>query len=768
MWTGIAVAVAAVAIWAGRYRAGSADTTAPPARALTVDAHYVGSAACGGCHSAEARAWQASQHRQAMLPAGADSVAGDFDNASFSYAGVTTTFFRRDGGYWVRTDGADGKLADFRVSYTFGLFPLQQYLIEMPRGHVQALSIAWDARPKAEGGQRWFHLYPDEGVDFQDELHWTGRQQNWNFMCADCHSTDVRKGYDAATDTFQTTWSEIDVGCEACHGPGSRHVDWANTRPWIRALWWRDNGLGVEFDERRGVTWGVNPATSQPARSRPRTSAVEIDTCAHCHARRGQIADGYAPGLAFDDFYTPATLDAPLYEEDGQPQSEVYVYGSFLQSRMQHAGVTCADCHDPHTGRPRVAGNALCTRCHAAARYDMPAHHHHDAGSAGAACVACHMPARTYMQVDSRRDHSFRVPRPDQAAITGAPDVCTSCHTSQAPAWAAARIRAWYGHDASGFQDFADAFHAADVQAPDAASTLAQLAAVPAEPAIVRASALVRMAGVPGRATLDAARAATQDGDPLVRRAALRALGAFTPGDRAGAAIPLLTDISRSVRIEAARLLAPSLAQLTPEDRARFGRAAAELVASERFNANRPERRTALGTFFAETGRLSEAIDEFQAAERLRPTFVPAYANLADAYRMQGDEPRAAATLREGIARVPESADLQYTLGLSLVRAHQAADAEAAFAEATRLAPEVPRFAYTYAIALSTGGRGVEAMAVLTRALARHPDDRNLLFAAATLERDDGRLDAAREYAARLLAAHPDDTGARALSEALK
>jgi hypothetical protein len=109
-------------------------------------------------------------------------------------------------------------------------YPLQQYLIEFPGGRLQTLDIGWDSRPKEQGGQRWFHLHPDDPVRQDDVLHWTGPNLNWNYMCADCHSTNLRKGYDASSDTYHTTWSEIDVSCEACHGPGSKHVEWAEAK----------------------------------------------------------------------------------------------------------------------------------------------------------------------------------------------------------------------------------------------------------------------------------------------------------------------------------------------------------------------------------------------------------------------------------------------------------------------------------------------------------------------------------------------------------
>jgi hypothetical protein len=255
---------------------------------------YVGSEACAGCHESEAKLWRPSQHARAMDHATDKSVLGDFSGSTFDYYSVRSRFFRKDGKFLVETDGPDGKLDIFEIKYTFGVDPLQQYLVELPGGRLQALSLAWDTRPKTKGGQRWFHLYPNEEIRHDDVLHWTKLNQNWNFMCAECHSTGVRKNYDAAHDRFATTWAEISVGCEGCHGQGSRHVAWAQNQ----RSWWpfgkaddRDMGLLVRFSEREGVTWHRDPVTSQPERSvAPAVLRKEVETCGLCHARGGEFS----------------------------------------------------------------------------------------------------------------------------------------------------------------------------------------------------------------------------------------------------------------------------------------------------------------------------------------------------------------------------------------------------------------------------------------------------------------------------------------------
>ena len=701
-----------------------------------------------------------------MQPADATSVRGRFDDAQFRYDDVVSRFFQREGRYRVRTDGPDGKLADFEIKYTFGVDPLQQYLIELPGGRIQALSIGWDTRPKSAGGQRWFHLYPGEHIVHGDELHWTRRQQNWNFMCADCHSTNLRKNYDAVADTFKTTWSEMNVSCEACHGPGSRHVTWAQQAKSSSSTAGNDNGLTVHLTERRNVAWTIDPARLKPVRSAPRTTAAEINTCAPCHSRRTQIADGYTAGAPLLDFYEPATLEPTLYYPDGQQREEVYTHGSFVQSRMAHAGVTCSDCHEPHSATLRAPANALCTRCHASSRYDAPGHHHHRPMGAGAACVECHMPARTYMQIDPRRDHSLRVPRPDLTVTTGVPNACTGCHANRPPAWAAAAVRGWLGRDATGFQNFATAFHDAEQRRPGAGTSLAAIASSATEPSIVRASAVERLAGLGVSASN--LTSLLRDADPLVRRSAVRTLEQTPRPEWIPLLVPLLSDPTRAVRIAAARVLGPSAARLTGSDLAAFQRASTEVLAAARFAADRPESRVSLGVFLSDLGRTGEAESEYRAAIRLGPDFPPGYVNLAELLRRSRTEQEAEQVLREGIARNPRSAELHYALGLSLTRSNRSAEATASLKSASDLAPHISTFSYAYALALNKTGQSAPAIRVLVSALGRHPGDRDILFALAALERDAGELAAARQHARQLVERDPNDGEARALQESLR
>lgn len=735
----------------------------PDGTAAAAEPGYVGAPVCAGCHAKEVDAWRGSHHDLAMQEPTDKTVLGDFKGTKFSHKGVVSTFFKRGDVFYVNTDGPDGKLADFPVKYVFGVTPLQQYLVEFPGGRLQALSIAWDSRPKAAGGQRWFHLYPKEKIGHKDPLHWTGIYQNWNLQCAECHSTGLRKNYDAATNSYRTHWRELNVSCEACHGPGSRHVDWAKTasKPYPAD---DRKGFADASASRWGEAWSFPAAGARYARrDRPADPAVN-NACAACHARRGTIGDRDRPGAPLADTHQLALLTAPNYHADGQQREEVYTWGSFLQSRMFQHGVTCMDCHEPHTAKLRAAGNALCTRCHAAAAFDSPKHHFHKADDAGAQCVACHMPTTNYMVIDARRDHGMRVPQPDLSKRIDSPDACTQCHAGKTADWAASALDGWLGKQWRQRPNFGPVLHAGTTQGIKAAPGLLALAQSGAQPALVRATATQMLAPLMRPRLLQPARELLQDPDPEVRIAALAMIEPVDPLNRILAAGPLLADPVRGVRIEAARVLAGVPENQIPElRRGAYRRALDEYIAVQRQEADWPTANLNLGNLYLRLGRVEEAVAAYRQAVKLDPRFALAWVNLADAWRAQGREKEVEATLREGLVRLPRSADLLHALGLAQVRKGDRTAALNSLAQAARLAPERARYAYVWAVALHSTGRGQEAIAALRDADRRHPYDVDILGALVSYEREAGDTRAALGHARKLAEALPDDPQLKAL-----
>jgi len=723
----------------------------------TLDLRFVGAAECATCHENENARWRGSHHQLAMQPATNSTVLGDFNHASFDNNGVTSIFSRNGSKFMVRTDGPDGALHDYEIGYTFGVHPLQQYLIAMPGGRLQALGIAWDTRPHERGGQRWFFLYPGQNITVQDSRHWTGLDQNWNYMCADCHSTNLRKNYDARTRTFSTAYSEIDVSCEACHGPGSDHVAWAKKQGDWRKLD-ATEGLTIALDERKGVAWPIDPATGNPRRSSPRKSEREIEMCARCHARRGEIHEDYVHGQPVGDDYRVALLDEDHYFPDGQIKEEDYEYGSFVQSRMFHAGVTCSDCHEPHSSRLRDESNGVCAQCHSLAKYDSPAHHFHKVGSAGARCVECHMPTRTYMVVDARRDHSIRIPRPDLSVKLGTPNACTNCHTDKSSQWASEAVNKWYGHAPRGFQSFAETLNAGTAGAPGAQQSLERLVADTAQPAIARATALSLLANYAPPPTDAAVRAGVGDDWALVRRASAHALSNTDPTASANASSPLLSDPVRAVRIEAAEVLAGLPANNLPADvAAAFNRATDEYISAQQLNADRPEAHMNLGLLYARENHLDQAEAELKTALSLDPSFAPGAVNLADLYRAQNRDDEGERVLTDAMSRSPNDASLEHALGLLMVRQKRGTQALDLLGAAARGEPGNARYAYVYAIALSDAGKTRAAIETLESSIKVHPYDRDSLAALANFLELSGDPAGALTYANRLEELEPEN-----------
>lgn len=715
-------------------------------------AQFIGAAACGSCHEAQFKLWQGSHHGLAMQPADARSVLGDFNQQSFQYDGVVSRFYRKGEGYFVRTDGADGKLAEFQVKYTFGVYPLQQYLIEFPDGRVQALGVAWDSRPKADGGQRWMHVYPGQHVKAGETIHWTGIDQNWNHMCAECHSTNLRKNFDLAKNRFATTWSEIDVACEACHGPGSQHAEWAKQPAATRGA---DDRLPIKLTEAMRPRWtrGASAATAQP--EQPIAHRPETDLCARCHSRRSELTEDYVYGHSLLDTHAPELLTAGRYYPDGRMQDEVYNYGSFLQSKMHRAGVACNDCHEPHSLKLRAESNAVCAQCHDPGRYDGERHHFHKQGSKGALCSECHMPASIYMAVDRRHDHGFRVPRPDLSLSLGVPNACNDCHQDKQPEWALAKLRAFYGHAPGGYQDYAATLKAARDGVGSAWAGLNQLALNANAPPIARATALWELRNYLGQEALESLRKGLEDADPVVRLGAAQALADAEPPLRK-LLLAVAADPVRAVRATAGKgLAAVPAGSLPPDQRGAAQKAMDDYVASQQANADRPEAQMNLGVFYADAGRFGEAEAAYRAALKLRPDFTPAYANLADSLREQGRDADAERLLRAALKQFPKQPELRHALGLLLVRAQRLPEALKELESASRLGKGNARFDYVYAVALHSVGATEQSLKLLDGVHRRFPNDQDVLLALVDYNRALGRDAVALRYAKRLATAGP-------------
>jgi len=738
----------------------AAEAGAAPTRATAVG--FVDRQICVGCHQHEYQAWRGSHHDLAMQVASDETVLADFGDTTFSYFGVTSRFFKRNGKFFVNTDGPDGELGDFEIKYTFGVELLQQYLVQLPRGRLQSLTIAWDVEKK-----RWFHLYPDEKITHEDPLHWTGLYQNWNMMCAECHSTNLRKNYDAASDSYQTIWSEIDVSCQACHGAGLGHVEWAEKRE-QRAVSAEDplKGFNVRLSEPEPGIWKLNSSTLKYERSPALTSEVQLETCAPCHARRHVIDDNHEPGRPLLDSYVPALLREPLYFVDGQIRDEVYVYGSFVQSKMFHKGVRCSDCHEPHSLKLRYPQDNVCISCHLSNIYDSPKHHFHQPGSAGARCVECHMPTRTYMGVDPRRDHSIRIPRPDLSAKLGTPNACSGCHDHRSAKWAAEAAARWWGTPQE--HHYGEILANGRAGSGEAAAELSALANSEFQPAIVRATALETLEAY-GPAGREAMMMASQDKNPLLRVAAVRGLRRDPATERVANLARLLADPVRAVRVESARALVSAPLRLFDRPTLRrLDSAIAEYQRAQELMSDTPAAHLNLAVLYEVRGEVDHAERSYLRAIRIDPSFLPARFNLANFLNRNSRNAEAERVLREGLIWAPENGELHYSLGLLLAEEQQWEKAVASLSDAVRLMPERARVRYNYALTLQRFGKPDKALEQLRAAYQIDASDPAILQSLSGHYATIGDLENALLYTEKLIELLPEDPRPRQAAERLR
>ncbi|MEX2398388.1 MAG: multiheme c-type cytochrome, partial [Balneolales bacterium] len=486
---------------------------------------FVGDQTCQSCHTDEWEAWKGSHHDYAIAEADEESVRGDFSDAEFTDGDDVYRFYREEDTFIVEAPGADGQTEKHEITYTFGWEPLQQYLIDVGEGKWQALHVSWDTQK-----ERWLSLRPDEQLNPDDWMHWSGGAMNWNTMCADCHSTNLQKNFIAETDSFHTSWSVLNVSCESCHGPGGEHVDFIND-PYSE---------GASAERIREVLNLTQNSSQQ----------TQINTCAPCHSLRQELTEDYIHGDPFMDHYDPLLPHPDNYFGDGQILGEVYVYGSFLQSKMYAEGVQCSDCHDPHSLqlKANIQDNSLCMQCHEP-NYNSQEHHFHQVNTEAAQCVNCHMTGRDYMEIDNRRDHSFRIPRPDQSERFDTPNACNNCHMDETAAWASQAVKEWYGDERS--PHFSETLLKADAEGPGANRDLKRLIADPAQPKIIRATALWYIGQFPDEQSSGILGEAMQSASPIIRSSAAKALGNLPPEVRKPLLEQALTDSVRAVRVSA-------------------------------------------------------------------------------------------------------------------------------------------------------------------------------------------------------------------------
>ncbi|MBW1634878.1 MAG: tetratricopeptide repeat protein, partial [Deltaproteobacteria bacterium] len=556
-----------------------------------------------------------------------------------------------------------------------------------------------------------------------------------------------QKNYNPDTDSYATDWAEISVGCEACHGAGSLHIDWGKLPEAAR-----------EED-----------ADGLLVRTRGISNRRQVELCAPCHSRRSILGDYTHLQQDLLDTETPRLLEEGLYYPDGQILDEVYVYGSFVQSKMYANDVRCSDCHNVHTIKPHHEGNGLCLQCHQASLYDTRAHHFHkkpgekgdpilDADGktlfqvgSGAECVKCHMPARIYMGNDYRPDHSIRIPRPDLSVALGTPNSCNHCHADKSSDWSAEYTRKWYGSKQK--FHYGTTFSAARAGETGAEENLLQITSDNLAPLLVRATALSLLGRYQGDNVNNIFQQALNSDEAIMRRTALMYLpGGIPPKQRMRITGPLLDDPVKGVRIEAARALTviPS-GQLEKRWRKPFETALKEFEEIALYSADFAPSRLNLGALYSYRGETDKAAAQFRKAVDIDRDFYTALTNLAVLYSRQGKNDLAEELLRKALAVNFDLPDVHYSLGLLLSEQKKYEEAVTHLQQAADGMRNNARVYYNLGQLLLFLHRDEAAAAALQRTVAIEPENINYLLAMAKFYLTQGQFSKAKSIAKQII-----------------
>lgn len=691
------------------------------------DSHFLGDQVCASCHQKEFQDWKESHHDKAMQIASKTTVLGNFNNSSFKSQGITSKFFKKDDLFFVNTEGRDGNYQDFKIEYTFGIEPLQQYIVKFPDGHYQCLRTAWDTEKN-----KWFDLYPDFKVVHSEWLHWSRGGLNWNNMCADCHSTNVRKNYESKTHAYDTKYAIINVSCEACHGPGNMHIE-------------RVKNLGDMYQP----SGDLKMTTST-------TSRDLVDQCARCHSRREQFSEFYNFEGTFLDHYSPQLLTNNLYYPDGQILDEVYVYGSFLQSKMYQNGVTCTNCHNAHSLKLKFNGNQLCTQCHLPQTYDSPSHHYHSDTSEGAKCINCHMTGKTYMGNDYRRDHSFRIPRPDLSLKYNTPNACSQCHTDKSDEWAWENYKKTLGTPKS--KHFSELLAPGLIGDANGFEKLYELSKDTIYPEIARASAVRNMSNYFNADEINKMLSFLQDDSPMVRGATIDAFNDANISEHTSNFLPLLKDEKRSVRVKAFLAIAGLNKFQIPESyQETYKKVEKEFNTHLEVTSDFSGGRAKKALFFLKKGDIGNAITWYEKALEVDNRNNMIRTNLANLYYQNHNVLKAEEAFKLIIKQEPNYAQTHYSYALLLAELNRVGEAIVQMELAVNYMPENIRFYYNLSLLYDKRDNFRKAEETALKGLTLAPQNDRLLYILSYLYQKNGQINKAQNIALRLTQLYPNN-----------
>jgi len=651
---------------------------------------YVGAESCKECHQEAYADWKKSDHFYSMQKATKEFVKANF-NTTYSADEIQYKFYTQDTTYFVEITEAN-QTHTFKVAYTFGWHPLQQYLLETENGKFQTLRASWDTE-----NNKWFHQNAGDIVEPHDWLSWSKGGQNWNTMCSSCHSTHLKKNYNEVTDNFNTTFKEINVACESCHGPGVNHI-------------------GFQSNNKITDPYQGGILTDQKA---------QINNCGTCHARRTMFEDVSDPHNEFLDQFIPQNLTSTFYEGDGQIKGEDFVYGSFLSSRMYRNHVACNNCHNSHSGEIKMEGNSLCLQCHEPQDYDTQKHHHHTPNTEGASCVSCHMDGKVYMGNDYRKDHSFRIPRPDQSVKYETSNSCNSCHTDKDAKWAATAVTTWYGKERA--YHFSDDLLPASKLNEQSMTHIENLLSNDSVPTIIKSTAIEYLQYLDDPMALDLILKSLSHKEALVRQSGYVSLLWFPENIRVDAGLRGLSDPVKAVRIMAFRtVISIDVNQLNPEIIKIWNNVNAEYLIYLKTNADFPSGQTLIGEYYQQVNDTKRAITAFNRALKMDSVQLRPYSNLAILYSGINDLASVKKILLQGTELFPNHALYYYYLGLNEGELGNLNAQLNQFKKAYLLNSTDPKIAYNYILSLYNLDAQKEAKKQLVKALIVNPNNKDL------------------------------------------
>jgi len=689
--------------------------------------HYVGSQKCKECHPNQFKDWEGSHHDKSMQKAARETIIAPFNGEIFKSQGVTSTFFQKENKFYVNTEGRDGKNHDFEIIYSFGITPLQQYIVLFPNGQYQCLRTAYNTLE-----DRWYDLYPDFKVVHSEWLHWSRGGLNWNTMCADCHSTNVKKNYSEKEHSYNTNYAILNVSCEACHGPGKEHVS---------------NALNSKNKYKTDGTMKMTNLASKEL----------VDACARCHARRENISLFNTPQGTFLDHYFPQLLRENIYHADGQILDEDYVYGSFVQSKMYHNGVSCKDCHNVHSTKTKLQGNQLCLQCHDGAKFNQKSHHKHPLGTKSALCVNCHMPGKNYMGHDFRRDHSFRIPRPDLSLKYNTPNVCSGCHKDKDDQWAYDEYVKLYGIPKK--NHFSDKLAPGITRAIGGKDSLMALAKDTIYPNMARASAVANLSNYQSQITIKDVLLFLKDKSPLVKGATADLLFQLKKGNEYYLDIlPLLKDKKRAVRVKAFYYLSTLPSSKIPKEYKPFYEKvriefANNLKVTGEFSGGKMKR----AQYYTSIGNTTKAIETLEDALILDPINNIVRTTLTALYYKNKQYKDAEEAYKTILKQEPGFGLTNFNYGLFLNELGRPKEAILQLNKALELLPNNNRVAYNLSLLYFQNKQANKAVSILKKQLITSSSNTDLIYLLAYIYHQEKQVELAKEQVEKLLVIDPNN-----------